>query len=66
MIDAIAIRYFAPNAEQAAHHVWEYYQQRLELIGYGPEWRCAICGFIVDTNYKATKPSIEWSTRGRA
>lgn len=27
--------------------------------------RCNICGFIIDTNYEATKPTIDFTTRGR-
>jgi hypothetical protein len=27
--------------------------------------RCAICGFVVDTSYEATKPTIDFTMRGR-
>lgn len=28
--------------------------------------RCAICGFVVDTKYAATKPTVEYGSAGRA
>jgi hypothetical protein len=27
--------------------------------------RCAICGFVIDTKYEATKPTIEYGSAGR-
>lgn len=31
-----------------------------------PQYRCAICGFVIDTRYEATKPTIEFGMAGRA
>lgn len=28
--------------------------------------RCAICGFVIDTKYEATKPTIQYGNAGRA
>ncbi len=28
--------------------------------------RCAICGFVIDPRFEATKPTIDFSTAGRA
>jgi hypothetical protein len=28
--------------------------------------RCAICGFVIDTKYEATKPTIQYGSAGRA
>jgi hypothetical protein len=28
--------------------------------------RCAICGFVIDTKYEATKPTVQYGSAGRA
>lgn len=36
------------------------------LAGDGAHTRCAICGFVIDTKYEATKPTIHYGSAGRA
>jgi hypothetical protein len=53
----------APQAQVSGEPEWN--PAVMDALSDSKLRRCNICGFIVDTSYEATKPTVDFSTAGR-